>query len=156
MNEPDNAGVKILPPVALVIIAALCILAETFLPIPKLPTQDPAFHVLGFLIFVACGALGFSGLYAFAVAKVNPVPIKPVTSLLTGSIYRYTRNPMYLGLVVMLVGVALVFDSYAFLAGALALFLYFNLYAIPREEAYLGRAFPAEFPAYRARVRRWI
>jgi protein-S-isoprenylcysteine O-methyltransferase Ste14 len=156
MSEPDNAGVKLLPPVALAIIAAVCIVAENVFTLPRLPTDQAAFHIFGFLMVVASGALGFWGVWQFIAAKVNPVPVKPVTSLLTGGIYRITRNPMYLGMAAMLVGVAVLFDSYAFLAGAVAMFLYFNFYAIPREETYLTRTFGQAFTAYCARVRRWI
>jgi protein-S-isoprenylcysteine O-methyltransferase Ste14 len=158
MAEPatDNAGVKFHPPVALLIVVVLCLAAEYLLPLPRFPAPHPAFLILGVTIAVAGFLLGASGVWRFLSLKVHPSPTRSVPRLVTGGPYRFTRNPMYLGMIVMLTGVALTFGSFAFLAGALAMFLYFSFYVIPREEAYMTRKFGKDYTDFRARVRRWL
>ncbi|MFZ2029159.1 MAG: isoprenylcysteine carboxylmethyltransferase family protein [Vitreimonas sp.] len=76
--------------------------------------------------------------------------------LIVGGLYRYTRNPMYLGMAFITLGVALWFGRpLMFLAPALV-FVITNWLFIPFEEAKMRRQFGAEFDAYTARVRRWI
>ena len=76
--------------------------------------------------------------------------------LVTSGVYRFTRNPMYLGLVAFPVGLGIVAGSWPVLVSAVPMFLYFDRYVIPREEAYLTRTFGADYAAYCRRVRRWL
>ncbi len=150
-TDADNAGVKFPPPAALLLVIFICWVAE---PEPHFPA--PPFFFLGIAIAVAGFVLGFSGIRRFFAFGVHPSPLRPVSRLVTGGPYRFTRNPMYLGIEIMLIGVALTLGSYAFLVGALVMFLYFSFYVIPREETYMTRKFGAEYTEFCARVRRWI
>jgi protein-S-isoprenylcysteine O-methyltransferase Ste14 len=77
------------------------------------------------------------------------------TTLLTGDVYGFTRNPMYLGIVAITLGVAMSFGTAPFYLAAALLFAVLNFVFCPYEEQRLRRAFP-DFDAYAARVRRWI
>ncbi len=99
-----------------------------------------------------------AGVVSFRLAKTTVNPLKPDTasSLVASGIYRVTRNPMYLGALIVL------FAWAAFLANALALILvptfvlYLNRFQIIPEEKALTTRFGPEFAAYCTKVRRWI
>lgn len=105
--------------------------------------------VLGVALLAAAGRL-------FASAGTPVAPNRPTKALVFDGIYKYTRNPMYLGFTVVLFAIGLIFDELWFLIAApLAMFAVTKL-AIEREEAYLERKFGAAYVAYKERVRRWI
>ena len=85
-------------------------------------------------------------------------PLKPETSsrLVTSGIYRHTRNPMYLGMAVVLLGWAAWLGSAWSLLGIAMFAAYITRFQILPEETALQRIFGAEFDEYRERVRRWL
>jgi protein-S-isoprenylcysteine O-methyltransferase Ste14 len=124
------------------------------------PLELPYGLRLGAALAFACVGLvlDLAGLISFMQAKTAVNPLKPASasSLVSSGIYRLTRNPMYLGLLLMLLGWA------TFLANGLAYFiaplfvLYINRFQIHPEERVLLQKFGARFSAYKARVRRWL
>ncbi len=147
---------KVPPPVV-----ALCFAAFMWLAFLLAPTwQAPLCLRAGIALVLAAIGLGIAitGMVSFRRAGTTTSPFKPfaTSSLVTGGVYRYTRNPMYVGLALMLVGWA------AFLASPFALvFLpafasYLNRFQISPEERALASRFGAEYSAYRMRVRRWL
>jgi protein-S-isoprenylcysteine O-methyltransferase Ste14 len=78
------------------------------------------------------------------------------SALVTGSIYRLTRNPMYLGFALVLFGWALHLAHPVALLGVPACVLWIDRMQIPREERALATLFGEEFARYCARVRRWL
>lgn len=114
------------------------------------------------LKFLAAAIL-IAGLYPIIVAlglfrqkSTRPEPWQPATALVTGGIYRVTRNPMYLGMAAIYAGIALLFLSPV--AGVLLLpvVAIIDRLVIAREETYLARRFGAAYDTYRQSVRRWI
>ena len=103
-------------------------------------------------------ALMFPALRAFAVAQttINPVRVTTATALVTGGVYRFSRNPMYLAMALILCAWALWLGSWLVWLGPLVFVLWIDRMQIAPEEQALHVLFPAEFAAYRARVRRWI
>jgi protein-S-isoprenylcysteine O-methyltransferase Ste14 len=80
----------------------------------------------------------------------------PTNLVLTGP-YRFTRNPMYLGITLILLGIGLLAGTWPFLAlPPLGFVLAMTLFFIPREERILERAFGEGYQAFRRRVRRWL
>jgi protein-S-isoprenylcysteine O-methyltransferase Ste14 len=114
------------------------------------------------LIAAICAALGIviagAGLVAFHRARTTANPMRPeaATSLVTTGIYRWTRNPMYLGWLPVLAGWAVYLQH----AGALLVVplfaLYLTRFQIVPEERALSAKFGGQFDAYRGRVRRWL
>jgi protein-S-isoprenylcysteine O-methyltransferase Ste14 len=82
-------------------------------------------------------------------------PIDPPTKLVQEGLYRYTRNPMYLGALVILIGEVVVFRSRALLWYAAIWFVAVNLFVVFYEEPTLRRRFGERYKAYCARTRRW-
>lgn len=80
---------------------------------------------------------------------------KPTVLVVTGP-YRWTRNPMYVGLTAILLGIGLLAGSWPFLLGPLVFLLLMHAFRVPHEERALAEAFGADFEEYRRRVRRWL
>ena len=113
---------------------------------------------LGGSMMAAGVACAVTGLLAFAKAKTTPNPIKisAVSALVTGSIYQFTRNPMYLGLVIVLLGFAVLLGHVWLVIGPALFGLFILRFQIMPEERVMREKFGADYDAYCARVRRWI
>lgn len=114
--------------------------------------------LLAVALVLLAAAFDLSGLLAFRRARTTINPMKPGASsaMVSGGVYRITRNPMYVGLVLLLCGWSVYLGSpWAWLA-PLAFAAYVTRFQIVPEERVLARLFGAEYAAYRARVRRWL
>jgi protein-S-isoprenylcysteine O-methyltransferase Ste14 len=109
------------------------------------------------MILAAGGLLVLLESFArFAIkGRGTPAPIAPTTSLVVSGLYCYVRNPMYLGVLVIIVGQALSFGSVTLLQYAGALWLLFHAFVVGYEERALRRQFGRAYETYRANVRRW-
>ena len=103
-------------------------------------------------------AIAISGMVSFRRAKttVNPIKISTASSLVSSGIFQYTRNPMYLGMAVTLVGWAAYLASWAALLAMPLFVLYINRFQIAPEERVMASLFGADYAAYKEKVRRWI
>lgn len=98
------------------------------------------------------------GVWSFRKAATTVSPLKPAsaTSLVVSGVYRVTRNPMYLGMALMLVGWgAYLWSPWAWL-GPFAFAVFIDRFQIRPEERAMRALFGGEFDAYRAKVRRWL
>jgi protein-S-isoprenylcysteine O-methyltransferase Ste14 len=158
MHQSRNRALELkLPPgILFLFIALLMWLAGEFAP--TFDFQVP-FQLIIAWVFVLTGlAICAIAVAEFRRARTTVNPIKPGSSatLVTRGVYQRTRNPMYLGFLLVFVGVAIATGNLlAFLY--LPLFvLYMNEFQIKPEERALGAKFGAEFERYKAAVRRWI
>jgi len=110
----------------------------------------------GTAVFASGFALMIGAWWQFKAHEVAICPTAPTARLITGGLYRWTRNPMYLGMVVMLAGLALAVGTVPFYAAAVALWLIINRHFCPYEERKLRDSFGDEYSRYAARVRRWL
>lgn len=110
------------------------------------------------LLLVAGAAFDFAGLLSFRASRttVNPLCPERASSLVTGGVYRFTRNPMYVGMACLLVAWALVLPSLAALLGPLFYVAYLTRFQIVPEERVLLERFGEDYRAYMGRVRRWL
>ncbi|MEJ8814910.1 isoprenylcysteine carboxylmethyltransferase family protein [Variovorax ureilyticus] len=104
------------------------------------------------------GAFSAAGISAFRRVKTTLNPMKPesASSLVTSGIYRVTRNPMYVGLLFVLVAWAAFLCAPWALAGPVVFMAYMNRFQIAPEERALLSAFGEVYAGYTARVRRWL
>ena len=147
---------KIPPPVIALLVAASMWFARSCAP--SLGLDIP--WRLGFAIAPAVIgiALALAGVLAFRKAKTTVNPTKPeaTSTVVATGIYRFTRNPMYLGMLMVLIGWA-VFLANAVSFLLLPLFvLYMNRFQIGPEERALSEHFGREYSAYMHSVRRWL
>jgi protein-S-isoprenylcysteine O-methyltransferase Ste14 len=113
--------------------------------------------ISGGLVALALGIV-ISGVLAFRRARTTVNPLSPgdASSLVVVGIYKVTRNPMYLGFALMLVGWAVYLAHPIALLGVPGFAAYMTNFQIQPEERALDALFGADFTAYKARVRRWI
>jgi protein-S-isoprenylcysteine O-methyltransferase Ste14 len=105
--------------------------------------------VSGFLIMLRAWWL-------FRIQEVAICPTEETTSLITHDIYSVTRNPMYLGMILMLLGIALAVGTLPFYCTAFAYFVIIDFVFCPYEEQKLRNTFGEAFFAYQRQVRRWV
>src|SRR5262249_28650372 len=154
-DTTDTANVRIRPPIAWAVAVLVGLALHWLMPLRFVPAAVPA-GWLGAMVF------GLSlALFAWAFATMTRVGSNVPTSLPTTTIvdtgpYRFTRNPIYLAMVLGLIGLAIAFNS-LWLLLALVLFALVIRYAVvAREEVYLERKFGDVYRHYCARVRRWL
>ena len=114
--------------------------------------------VASLAIVVAGLAFAAAGLRSFRRARTTPSPTRPeeASSLVSTGIYRVSRNPMYLGVALVLVAWTVFLSSAWALLGVAGFALYIDLFQIAPEERVLTRIFGSEYESYKARVRRWL
>lgn len=110
------------------------------------------------LFFILVGAgTALSSVWRFAIhGKGTPAPIDPPKFLVSGGMYRLTRNPMYVGVVSMVLGEAMTFASASLLLYALFLKLLFHAFVVLYEEPTLRRLFGSSYEEYCRQVPRWL
>ena len=147
---------KVPPPiVALVMAIAMWLLS-------RLPASPEALPIVRLLLAVGLAAVGvafsLSGVLAFRRAQTTVNPLKPESSssLVTAGVYKVTRNPMYVGMVFLLLAWAAFLWSVLSLLGPLGFAAYMGRFQIAPEERALAGLFGAEYAEYKARVRRWL
>ena len=147
---------KIPPPA----IAALSTAAMWGLSLITPLLDVPLFTRVSAAIALALAGGGFSlaGVISFRRAKTTVNPMKPetATSLVSSGIYRVTRNPMYVGLLLVLIAWAAYLSSAWALLGPVGFVLYISRFQIAPEERALSTLFGSEYIAYQSKVRRWL
>jgi len=143
------------PVVAALAAAAMWLLAFALPPVPVGATARMAAAVA---VAVVGGAFSAAGVLAFRRARTSANPMKPecASSLVTTGVYRITRNPMYVGLLLVLVAWALFLASPVSLAGPAAFFAYIDRFQIAPEERALSAMFGSAYAKYMSGVRRWL
>lgn len=154
MAGRDTAGVLAPPPLIVALPMAIGFGLESSWPSPGLD------NALGYPLGIALGLLGFAAaipaLLGFRRAGTNAEPWHPTTALVTDGLYRHTRNPMYVGLVLIYLGVTAAFGGLWLLAMAIPVIVGLQYGVIVREERYLERKFGDAYRDYKASVRRWL
>ena len=152
--EEDRPGVPIAPPL-LFVVPILASLAFEWL-VPTSFAHGASRWTLGALIFVAGIALNVGGFVTEKRAGTDPIPFNPTTRIVAHGLYRFSRNPMYLGFALCTFGLAILVDSaWMLLALPIGLVLVDRI-VITREERYLERKFGDEYLNYKRRVPRWL
>ena len=126
------------------------------LPIARTASGERVLEDVGTWIVIAAIVLALWGVATFWLRGTSVLPFKPTAALVRTGPYRFTRNPMYLGMTLAHLGLALAMNTgWALLLLPVAVYLIVRL-VIRVEEKYLGRVFGDEYAEFRRRVRRWI
>jgi protein-S-isoprenylcysteine O-methyltransferase Ste14 len=156
MKEKDNPGIYIPPP----LIYAAIFLIALFLQ-KKASIDDTVFKtrltmIAGVLFFAAAVFFLSRSLVQFIRTRNSVVTVKPAESLQTSGIYRATRNPMYVGLVLVYLGLTCLIGNWWNIILLPVLLLTIQEYVMKREEKYLTRKFGPEYINYKQKVKRWL
>ena len=146
-----------IPPVLVTVLFALLMWLVSRLT-PAIPIS-PALKITFLLLFVGLGAyVGLTAVASFRKANttVNPLTPEAISSLVVSGIFKRTRNPMYLALMLALTGWGLYLANIFSLLVTVGFVLYMNHFQIQPEERHLEEIFGSEFNDYKKQVRKWI
>jgi protein-S-isoprenylcysteine O-methyltransferase Ste14 len=150
----DHSGVVFPPPLFYLLFFLAGLALDRFAPLP--PPPAALAHALGALLVLSSVAIIAWSFLHFSTAGTSAVPVRPTTALVVSGPYRFTRNPMYLGLLLVYVGMSLWIGLVWPLLLGPALVWVVAVWCIAPEERYLAEKFGEEYHRYRDRVRRWI
>ena len=129
---------------------------ESIRPTTMLRDLAPVSTIAGAVLFAFGAVIAAWGLVIFRKARTTTVPGQPSAKLVTWGPYRFTRNPMYVGLTLAYLGEAGLLKQIWPVVLLPLTIAYLNWTVIPVEEARLKEVFRDEYEKYRARVRRWV
>lgn len=154
-SQPDNANAVVRPPIVLLFVFLLGLLADWFYPLKLVPAAVPNV-LLGAFIFVDGLALFVWAIVTMRRAGTRVETVQPTTAIVAAGPYRFSRNPIYLAMMAGLVGLAIGFNNGWMLVALVAFFLIIRYGVVVREEAYLARKFGDVYLGYKSQVRRWL
>jgi protein-S-isoprenylcysteine O-methyltransferase Ste14 len=155
MNEKVNHPQLVFNPLLLLAIAiVITALLQWLFPMRVIPLTLAC--LIGITLFFGGLALGFPALLGMIRAKTSPNPNQTPTALVLGGIYRYTRNPMYLGMLISYAGLFIFVQSLWWLLFIPFLAWLMTAWVIIPEEKFLAQKFGEEYVQFKTRVRRWI
>ena len=156
-TDTETAGVITRPPLLFFAAFLVGLVSDRLLPLPfAVPETDLVHWVIsGSLILIGL-ALAAAGIRNFSRAGTPVRSIKPTRKLVTTGIHGWTRNPIYLGMLLIYGGIGVAARSPWILILTLPLAFTIRYGVVAREESYLERRFGDAYREYKARVRRWL
>jgi protein-S-isoprenylcysteine O-methyltransferase Ste14 len=152
---PDSSNAIIRPPIAWALSFAVGLTLDWLYPAPFVPPNVPHSWV-GAAVFAMAFGLAIWAIATIRRAGTQVETNRPTTAIVTSGPFRLTRNPIYVGMFLGLVGLAIGFDSLWILGMLVPLFLVIRYGVVAREEDYLARKFAGVYLDYKSRVRRWL
>lgn len=156
MNEELDDGPKVIAPPALIVLvlAIIAILLDLFIPTTfKLGGFG---DTLGGLVTVAGLAIILFSTWHFRRQGTNIPTSMPATTLFENGLYRYSRNPIYVGFVLVFIGLGLAIDNLWLVIAVIPFVVIIRFGVIAPEEAYLERKYGDRYREYARHVRRWL
>jgi protein-S-isoprenylcysteine O-methyltransferase Ste14 len=142
-------------PWVFVLVYLLGVAAEYLWP-PHVGGQVPCLTLVGGIVLGVGAAIAGWGLLTFRLARTTTVPGETSSQMVTWGPYRYTRNPMYLGLTIAYLGEAVLLRQIWPVLLLPLVIAYIHWVVIPLEESKLHDAFGEQYDRYQSRVRRWV
>lgn len=156
INKSKGPGVYIPPPLFYVVFFFASIFIQKKLLTFGLLCHGTLIKVVGVVFFIVALFFSVKSLRQFFITKNTLILIKPASSLQTTGIYGITRNPMYLGLAFVYIGVTCFVGNWWTIILLPFLFIIIQEYIIKREEKYLEIEFGQAYLEYKKTVRRWL
>ncbi len=150
---------KIIPPAYLLTSLLLMFILDRYLPFQNIISSTfdyPDFNYMATFVGLCGFALTASSALYFKKSATAIRPFETSTALVKGGPYRFTRNPMYLGMVLILIGTAIYLGSLTPWFVIPVFFLIIQECFIKHEEPFLENIFGKEYQDYKCKVRRWI
>ena len=156
INKGKGPGVYIPPPLFYVLIFLASVVVQKEIPVSNAIFQIWAIKVVGIIFLIIASFFLVRSLRQFFQSKNTVILIKPASSLQKTGIYRISRNPMYVGLAIVYLGITCFIGNWWNIILFPILFLIVQEYIIKREEKYLELEFGQQYEEYRRTVRRWL
>jgi protein-S-isoprenylcysteine O-methyltransferase Ste14 len=153
-TNSEHAQVTVNPFLVYISLGLGAALLQRFLPLPFIAPASA--RLLGVIFLLANLIFGLPALRSMFAAKTSPNPQRPTTSLVFSGPYRFTRNPMYVGLTLVYTGLAFIFSLPWGLVLLPVVVWLITIWVIVPEEQYLEQKFGMEYAGYKSKVRRWI
>ena len=146
--------IKIPPPILVLILITSNYFSQNRLEIIYLPYK----YSTSVLILLVGSLILINPVFKFIKSKttVNPVKFKKVNKLVTSGIYKYSRNPMYLGMILIIISTSIFYLNYYSMVTPFIFYFWINRFQIKREEIFLKEKFGNEYLLYMSKSRRWI
>jgi protein-S-isoprenylcysteine O-methyltransferase Ste14 len=145
---------KLIPPVYLLISLIVMALMQRFLPIYQFVEPPDTYAGIAPVLFGICVSAISAGLFKQAGTGIEP--FSEATTLVTTGFYRFSRNPMYLGMFLMLLGFAFLMGGVGALLALPVFMLVIRNHFVLGEERFLEATFGQQYLDYKYQVRRWI
>jgi protein-S-isoprenylcysteine O-methyltransferase Ste14 len=153
-QDHPNINRNIHPPVVALLFIAIAYFLGRYIPLPF--TVPPLLRIIGFAMTFIGFLLGIGAFIEFRKAHTTLDPHGSARQLVTSGVYRFTRNPIYLGFLLMVIGLPLISGLlWGFVVAPIFVLMMTRL-VIEREENYLERKFGKSYASYTSRVRRWL
>lgn len=156
IDKSKGPGVYIPPPLFYVLIFIAAVLIQQIIPIADKLFQLLTVKVVGIMFLLIAFFFLFRSLRQFFLSKNTVILIKPAAALQTTGVYGISRNPMYIGLTIVYLGITCFIGNWWNIILSPLLFLIVQEYVIKREEKYLVLEFGQQYEDYRMTVRRWL
>lgn len=154
MDRPD---ILVMPPLAFAVALVLAVALNRVLPLGVLPAAPwGAGIVVGALVIAFAVYTNVSGFLAFRRAGTNVNPYKPALKVVRDGAFRYTRNPMYLGMVLFVLGFGLALSNLWAVLMAALLWAVLHFGVVLREERYMAGKFGDDYRELLNATRRWL
>ena len=153
-NDMPDINKNVPPPLVALMYIVIAFLIGRFVQIPF--AVPVILRNIGFALTFIGFLFGVGAFIEFRKARTTLDPHGSVKQLVTAGVYRFTRNPIYLGFLLMVIGLPLNSGLYWGILTALFFVMTINRLVIEREEAYLEKKFKAQYTDYKSRVRRWL
>ena len=154
MTNTDKKRTFFLPPVVLLFSILLSLALDRLVPIAEFGSREG--KIVGVVVLVLGLAVNLFCAWAFRRRETTIIPFHESTYLITGGLYRYSRNPIYLSMVVVLIGIAIALGSASPWVVPPLFMVIISKRFIQKEEVMLEETFGEEYLAYCDRVRRWL
>src|SRR6266496_3849157 len=155
MDRPlDNAGVIAFPPFIWLVNAVISVVVHLFIRLPIMSYSICL--VCGIVFIILAPTLALSALITMKAAGTNVDPAKPALTIVRDGPFRFTRNPMYLALCLLQIGLGFFLNDWITLLFVVPLALIFHYGVILREERYLTAKFGEPYLQLKRQVRRWF
>jgi protein-S-isoprenylcysteine O-methyltransferase Ste14 len=154
--KPDRAPIIAPPPLLGLVCIALAFWAKHFKTFPLFETKSSFQVVVGALLIVFSVAIVLSARQVFIAHGTHPNPYRPTNAIVTRGVYRFSRNPIYVAFLLIVLAFALLANSWWFVVvdGMFLLLLHFGV--VKHEESYLLEKFGDPYRQYCREVRRWV
>ena len=151
----DSSNAIVRPPLAWALAVVIGLGLDWLYSLPFVPASLPA-PWIGGIVFAAAVALAVWSIVTIRRAGTAVETVKPTTAIVSNGPFRFTRNPIYLGMIIGQIGLAIAFNSLWLLITLVPFYFLIRYGVVAREEAYLERKFGRQYLDYKDRVRRWV